>query len=257
MKLFLLLSLLIPLYGNGMGINGLDELECKLLSEDARKAKCTREIINTINERLHKNLDINAPMPNSCGQSPLHRAAWCDQTGSLVAYLLQIGANPNTRDDQGETPLCAGDLRNIKLLLQHGADPNILNNYKSLSTPLHMAIAYYNGKAAALLLAYGANPTIPNWFRESVFEKCKDRPALCALLTRIYHHKKQAYAWLLKGKSDQSESEFRRLPSDCVKKIIDSICPGYKDFPWPQKHIPIENMLEYLKSVPGNDTTQQ
>ncbi|KAJ4397444.1 hypothetical protein N0V93_001672 [Gnomoniopsis smithogilvyi] len=62
------------------------------------------------------------------GKTALHLAA-CEQYPEIVQLLLEKGACPNARDDQGRTPLAYaclwGRLKNVKHLLAHGADKTI------------------------------------------------------------------------------------------------------------------------------------
>ncbi|MBN9518156.1 ankyrin repeat domain-containing protein [bacterium] len=85
---------------------------------------------------------------------------------ALAAMLLEFGADPNARNDDGRTPLhyaCdigSRDVELVRLLLQHGADPNARDNRQR--TPMSLAwgqsreptairelLAEYGGGAAA------------------------------------------------------------------------------------------------------------
>jgi ankyrin repeat protein len=73
------------------------------------------------------------------GRTNLHKAAF-DGNAERVKELLKKGADPNTKDKKGRTPLhwaapYKGHVEVVKLLLEHGADPNIKNKYGR--TPLH------------------------------------------------------------------------------------------------------------------------
>ncbi|MEZ0345545.1 MAG: ankyrin repeat domain-containing protein [Infirmifilum sp.] len=92
----------------------------------------------------------------------LHKAA---SRGDLreVKRLLDSGADPNTRDWlSGETPLhkaaANGQFDIAKLLLDHGADPNAPDKYGR--TPLYHAAANGQFRVARLLLERGADPLI-------------------------------------------------------------------------------------------------
>src|SRR5580658_9084156 len=73
--------------------------------------------------------------------------------------ILATGFNPNTRDDFGATALhdavWSGHIDLVRLLLDHGADPNIPHG-ESGSTPLHFAAIKGQAAIAALLLDHGA-----------------------------------------------------------------------------------------------------
>lgn len=65
------------------------------------------------------------------GMTPLHLVAYTPgrQQEVIIELLIAHGADPNARDDVGQTPLHVaafeGELKAIKLLLQAGADPKI------------------------------------------------------------------------------------------------------------------------------------
>lgn len=70
---------------------------------------------------------------------------------------LNKGADPNTRNESGETPLCLvskcrPDL--VRLLLEHNADPD-LQDSNNIS-PIHWAVEYDNTRCIKLLLQAGA-----------------------------------------------------------------------------------------------------
>ena len=71
---------------------------------------------------------------------PLHMAAIHSDTRP-IALRLRRGADPNVRDDSGQTPLHNAVMRKrveaIKVLLQYGADPTIPDNKGK--TPLDLA----------------------------------------------------------------------------------------------------------------------
>ncbi len=94
-------------------------------------------------------LDINATLG---GYSALHVAAGFAKPESIKA-LVQAGADPNIKDNRGETPLfyalISGDLPPIRALLDAGADPVAANNEGV--TPLEKAYRQGNLEAATLM----------------------------------------------------------------------------------------------------------
>ncbi len=116
---------------------------------------------------------------NENGSSVLAGLAYVNQL-ECVRVLLRAGANVNRgRDASGETPLhhalttrVPDRLPLVKLLLDHGADPNAKTKPRVKSynfwrdvrtrgeTPLHRAAAYAPAETVKLLLAAGANRTI-------------------------------------------------------------------------------------------------
>jgi len=89
----------------------------------------------------------------------LHNAAknGCKE---VAKFLLDNGADPNVRDDEGRTPLhYASNVEVAELLLKHGADPNAQDNEGN--TPLHVALYDERIEVARLLISV-ANVYIPN-----------------------------------------------------------------------------------------------
>jgi ankyrin repeat protein len=88
---------------------------------------------------------------NRRGAEPLHYAAdgspdaphWEPAAqGAVIAYLIEIGADPDARDKSGVAPIhravrCRCSMA-VSALVEHGADPQLRN--KSGSTPLHLAV---------------------------------------------------------------------------------------------------------------------
>ena len=126
------------------------------------------------------------------GATPLHYAAAYGNS-KVVEVLLEHGADPNIRDkkygitplhfaavsdypkiievlhkkglsDYDDTPLQAAEFNYpevVKLLLEHGANPNIQEN-KYGWTPLHYAVKSCHVDVARVLLDHGADLTIRN-----------------------------------------------------------------------------------------------
>ena len=88
----------------------------------------------------------------------------------VVKILIAAGADPNVKDEHGNTLLHNADLhgaRNakvIKVLIAAGADPNVKNEYGN--TPLHDAVRYINRTYlikhdnVKALIAGGADPNV-------------------------------------------------------------------------------------------------
>lgn len=113
----------------------------------------------------------NGQMPNSIGTCLVY--AIYHSPLSFIRTLLELGADPSRRVDDGFPPLiaalsCTRDVPGAKkradvhdvmrLLLSFGADPNQrgINDY----TPLHMAVAQRNAVAVQMLLDGGADPEL-------------------------------------------------------------------------------------------------
>ena len=100
----------------------------------------------------------------------LHVAAGHARDLSVTGALLDGGADPNSPDVEGETPLFAAmlgllgddiDLGVVGQLLDAGADPNVRSEYGQ--TPLHLAANFDLVEAATVLLDGGADPNAGGW----------------------------------------------------------------------------------------------
>jgi ankyrin repeat protein len=112
--------------------------------------------------------------PGSLSNTALHRVAMEQSRvhDDIARLLLQRGANPNVTDPDGWTPLHVavfetGRLSMIRLLLDHGADPNKQTSRGThAATALHLAIHQWHNikntkdSIIKLLLESGANPLI-------------------------------------------------------------------------------------------------
>jgi hypothetical protein len=101
---------------------------------------------------------------------------------AFLRQLLALGGDPNLPVDDGFPPLVAalsgGRNDVLRLLLEHGADPNAqrgINDY----TPLHMAVAQQNAHAILILLDHGADP-----HARTRIDDC-ETPAITGLLSGV------------------------------------------------------------------------
>jgi hypothetical protein len=80
----------------------------------------------------------------------------------ILRVLLEYGAEPNTWDHLGVSPLCTaaqyGNPAGARLLMAYGADPNALNPRSQKGTALATACFKLNVATVAALLLYGADP---------------------------------------------------------------------------------------------------
>lgn len=97
------------------------------------------------------------------GTRPIHFAALTTGSGAaMVDLLTSRGADPNTMDGVGDTPVMMattpGRIATLHALLRHGGNPDILS--RRGVTALHMAAWRGNADAVRALLKYGANVSI-------------------------------------------------------------------------------------------------
>jgi len=107
---------------------------------------------------LKHHADVNTGDTN--GWFPLHFASSPEHHGpEIVRLLLEHGAAVDLKTDVGNTPLCLlswddGNLEDAKILLKHGADPNI----KFFNGPLYRTLKKGHPGLVQLLLKHGADP---------------------------------------------------------------------------------------------------
>jgi len=106
---------------------------------------------------------LEEPHPSVSGPSPhgmtTLMGAGHGDNAELVADLLDRGADPEARDDQGYTALMyaanAGALAAVEALLSHGADPNVAD--EEASTPVMFAAQHGHAEIIRRLLDAGAD----------------------------------------------------------------------------------------------------
>jgi ankyrin repeat protein len=118
------------------------------------------------------------------------------QDGELVKRLLERGADPNLRGQDGlnETALhymaAGGETDVVELLLRKGADPNARANLMH-SLPLHGAVASGAPRSTIeLLLQHGADPKLKDYKGRTAIELAAyvpepDGPWLRSTLSRV------------------------------------------------------------------------
>ncbi|KAH1002390.1 hypothetical protein HUJ04_008478 [Dendroctonus ponderosae] len=109
--------------------------------------------------------------PNAVGDEGLTAVQLCTEQAHLLVlkHLLRhrnVNCNPHGKELNGDSPLMAAVALNrnpfVDLLLQHGADPNITNNFGR--TPLHEAVTKQNIEMVGQLLFAKANPNVEDVF---------------------------------------------------------------------------------------------
>ncbi|OHT11340.1 hypothetical protein TRFO_19216 [Tritrichomonas foetus] len=161
--------------------------------------------IQAVSALLKYKININLQGKN--GVTPLHLAAQIKSNSegqSILSLLIENGANPNSLDNDFETPLFSAihsnNVNAVKELIKAGADVNASNKHKMLPihysckygcsdivailldnnaevniidhndlSPLHYAVARQDKKIAELLIRHGADPLIRNSSGKSTF----------------------------------------------------------------------------------------
>ena len=116
-----------------------------------------------IGKRKNK-INIRRPAPNISGYTPLIEYTM-ESSVIGVRSLLNRGANPNSKDDSGNTAMMlaserGGGLPIVRLLLEYGANPNIKNHIGN--TALMLASQDGLTEMVRILLEGGANPKLKN-----------------------------------------------------------------------------------------------
>ncbi len=124
-----------------------EELRAKVVQKPRQPSQLDKELLEAAEygdaKKVKTLLEAGGADPNTkdeYGSTPLH---WAALKGHLdvVELLLKHGADPNVKDEDGSTPLhdaaWNGHADVVELLLKHGADPNTKNEYGK--TPLHRA----------------------------------------------------------------------------------------------------------------------
>jgi uncharacterized protein len=105
---------------------------------------------------IERGADVNAAAKNPQRVAPVHAAATV-QDRATMRLLLQRGADPNARQEQGFTPLHSaasrGDVEMAKVLIEFGADPNARTD---------------DEKNAVDIAEKYAQPEFAQWFRETI-----------------------------------------------------------------------------------------
>lgn len=137
---------------------------------DALAYQCNSEVLNLLLDQ--KGIDVNIASGVVLGRSPLRQAAYRGHL-SIVKRLVDLGADINAQDNQGDTPLILaaveGHYAVVEYLLSKKADIDICSNglldgttYRESCTALMAAAEDGNYKLVELLLNHAANPHVRN-----------------------------------------------------------------------------------------------
>lgn len=132
----------------------------------ANSAALKTALVSAIQQKKHKMveqlLDCGVP-PDSGLEVNVLREAVLNKDPESVRLLLLFGADPNSVDKNGSTPLLAATeasfLEGAKLLMKYGADSNLPAGAANMA-PLTTAITENKVDLVQLLLTYGGNPNL-------------------------------------------------------------------------------------------------
>ena len=121
-------------------------------SQTVAASNSSKSVVNVLLEK-----EANVNIANKSGQTPLHCAAYSGML-DVVGKMLQLyGGNPN----KGSPLTAACRTQNVEIvamLLNHGADPNLVSTHHAPTLPLSAACDQQNVELVVMLLNHGADP---------------------------------------------------------------------------------------------------
>ncbi len=148
----------------------LEMIQRSLIQPDWGKKKAMKVIADELEEEIERNNFVIVAAGLRLGVDPnvlvdgeqLFFEALNEGNLSMVKLMLEHGADPNVKNEEGVTAfhatLILGNLEVTRLLLAHGADPNVKN--EEGVTAFYATLILGNLEVTRLLLAHGADPNI-------------------------------------------------------------------------------------------------
>jgi len=135
-----------------------------------------------------------------------------------VRRALRMKADPNSRhsttDEPALFPVCArGNIEITKILLNGGADPNVIFGTQPRLVPLVIAVIYNRTAICKILLAHGADPNGPPEVTgcEKLIRQ-EEKP--------VYH---AAMGWRISISQVLLKGEWKKLYYENVKKTLEKV----------------------------------
>ena len=124
---------------------------------------------------------LAAPLHAQVDCADWNTQAFFEAAEVYVTRCLQSGADPNARDEKGDTPLHGaariGSAESVAMLLEAGANPKARTEWGG--TPLHIAATTWgDGEAGEVLLQAGADPAARDNDGKLPFDYAKDNEQL-------------------------------------------------------------------------------
>jgi len=205
------------------------------------------ELSNVLEKLIKYGIDVNSEYE---GETALYRSVFGFSFPN-AKLLLKWGANPNSVNKKGNTPLHLAAMLGlddyIKMLIHYGA--KVDNKNLSGTTALMMAaLSAHNLTAVLILLKAGANPRIKDNDNRDAIDIARERnkKKLVRLMENIVYPMTLSNLCLrfIEQHSESFEpSAFAILPTDLKEKINDKIpllircCASCKSFAEPEKKL--------------------
>lgn len=150
---------------------------------------CNYSSKDIVSQLISREVNINAT--DERGDTPLQRYVSSGKL-DMVRLLLEHGADPNLRNNEGKAPIhtvCnwgGADPAKVQLLLEYGADVNA-KTLEDGTTPLHYASCLGNGAIVRLLMKHGADPNAQDIYGYTALHKVKRINTLKTFKLLLYY----------------------------------------------------------------------
>lgn len=200
----------------GADINATDEIGLTALHWAVKE-----DHIDMVKYLISHGANVNITSPHSL-ETPLHTAAFNNKLSS-ADVLMENGADPSSKNKEGQTPLHISArvdaLSLSELLIEKGADVNARDN--SNSTPVHIGALCCSFSVVKLLVQKGANVNAQDtrgWTPLHIAYNIGIMP-MAKLLTEL-----GAAHTILSKKGEEPQSLF----THSIEELIESVTNAFK-----------------------------